>query len=277
MNDLQAIPQSALGRPLDRRFRSNVIVATVSVAIGLASGLYNLLASSPLPFSALTAAISVFLSWAIAREIDPDHAATAYVATALSAFFLFIAVPSLWAAFGILLATRLATGTVGIALGWIEGVVLVGLGAYLGASATTAVVVPALVIGISISGRRSRFELGVAAATALAAATSLAVFRRGIADGAVDGTAVVILVLVVGSLAVMLPTDEVRSTTDIGELPIYEWRLDVSRLLIGATFLIALASDVSLIYATGGAAIIAVAAGRVLRLVRSNQHLIVAD
>ena len=275
MKDFQSRFQSPLGRPLDPRYRSNVLVAVGAVFVGGATGLYNLLASSPLDVGAPTAGIAVFLAWAIARELDPDHSSAALLAMVVAALALPLAPPSLLAAFGILLATRLATGTVGKPIGLVDGVVLIGLGAYLGAGSSTAAVVPALVAGIAISGKRSRLEFGAAAATALAAAASFAVFREGGTDAVIDGIVVLMLVLVGGALAVSLPAKVVQATTDIGDLPIDSWRLGVSRLLVGVTFVVATRIDVSALFATGGAALIAIALDRLLRLGRSD-HLDVA-
>lgn len=72
---------TGLGRPLDPGLPSNrpaiigLAIAAVSAAVGdlLQSGLVDLMVS-------LTTAVAVFLSWAIARELDPDHPKSAALA-----------------------------------------------------------------------------------------------------------------------------------------------------------------------------------------------------
>lgn len=74
---------SGLGRPLDPSYPSNlfIIVATVLSLIGFGLASYldavGLLESL---WAGIRAALAVFLTWALTRELDPDHPASAVLA-----------------------------------------------------------------------------------------------------------------------------------------------------------------------------------------------------
>ena len=120
---------SALGRPLDPSYRSNVVAIAVAALVGVVFAIYNLTASTPLESSWWTAAVAVFLSWAIAREIDPDRSAAATIAMPLAAIGAAFAAPSLLFAFGVLIGTRLIVGTVGLDLRLVEVLALAAIAA----------------------------------------------------------------------------------------------------------------------------------------------------
>ena len=65
--------RTALGRPLDPRYISNVIAVIGALAAGSAFFLFSVVFEEAVAASPLGAAGAVFLAWAIAREIDPDR------------------------------------------------------------------------------------------------------------------------------------------------------------------------------------------------------------
>jgi len=78
-------------------------------------------------------AAAVFLSWAVAREVDPDDALSAGVATVVVVPFMALGAPSLVSAAVVLIAARIAVRTSGISPHLIDGAVLTVGAAYLGA------------------------------------------------------------------------------------------------------------------------------------------------
>ena len=107
---------TSLSRVVDPRYSSNRLVIVGAAAAALIVSVSSL-AGFDLGSGPLLAAVGVFLAWAIARELDPDQPASAAIAIPLSFVLLLVLGPaSLLVSTGILLGTRLATGTVGTPL-----------------------------------------------------------------------------------------------------------------------------------------------------------------
>jgi hypothetical protein len=78
------------------------------------------------------AGFTVFLAWALGRELDPDHDLSAFAGAALSLVALiFVEAPSLMVILWLLLVLRLVNRTVGIPARPIDSVGVLGLGAWL--------------------------------------------------------------------------------------------------------------------------------------------------
>lgn len=78
---------SAIMRVLDPRYPTNLAIIIVGVVTGAVALLYQLVDGLDLVDSLLwgvAAALTVGLSWAISRELDPDHDLSAFVAAALA-------------------------------------------------------------------------------------------------------------------------------------------------------------------------------------------------
>lgn len=77
---------STLGRPVDPRFPTNkaiAILALLSFVGGAIWGWFEFGALGPAASRGAQAGLAVFLSWALGRELDPDHNISAFVAAAL--------------------------------------------------------------------------------------------------------------------------------------------------------------------------------------------------
>ena len=70
---------TALGRPIDLSYPTNRAIAAIMLAAFVITGLLTTWGTG------LTVALSLFLTWALGRELDPDHNASAFVAVALTA------------------------------------------------------------------------------------------------------------------------------------------------------------------------------------------------
>ena len=108
---------SSVGRPIDRRYPTNRAIAGLTLVVAiLGFAVRRLTGTHPLESftGGLVLAIGFFLAWAIARELDPDHDASAFVAAALSLIpQTVLERPDLAGVLLILLLLRIVNRTVG--------------------------------------------------------------------------------------------------------------------------------------------------------------------
>jgi hypothetical protein len=108
---------SSIGRPVDRRYPTNRAIAGLTLAVAiLGFAMRRLTGTHPLEAftGGLVLAIGFFLAWAIARELDPDHDASAFVAAGLSLIpQTMLGRPDLAGVLLILLLLRIVNRTVG--------------------------------------------------------------------------------------------------------------------------------------------------------------------
>ncbi len=226
---------SALGRPLDPRYRSNVIAAVGALAAGSIFLLLSLVFDASLAASPVGAAGAVFLSWAIAREIDPDSNQSAYMAMAVAFFASSFMAPSLLLGFGILIGTRLISATVGLPLKNTDLMALVAIGALMGLGWTSLAGVMAVAAGTLLADGFSRRSWATALLTMIAAAATLwvrsvePVWESPGLGGLIMGAGLV------GALIISIPVRQPTATTDIGGLPIQGRAIAVSRIALLAT------------------------------------------
>ena len=86
---------SSIGRPVDRRYPTNRAIASLTLVVAiLGFAIRRLTGTHPLEsfLGGITLAIGFFLACAIARELDPDHDFSSFVAA--GAFSLLAAAPS---------------------------------------------------------------------------------------------------------------------------------------------------------------------------------------
>jgi hypothetical protein len=80
----------------------------------------------------VNAGLSVFLTWALCREVDPDHALSAFVAAGLALVGLFLwGLPRLTAALWLVMVMRVVNRTTGLAAGLLDSLAVLGLGSWL--------------------------------------------------------------------------------------------------------------------------------------------------
>ena len=125
---------SSIARPLDTNYRSNVAVLIIMPCVamligGLEIGLREASFSASIN-SAFTAAIVTFLTWALGRELDPDHNETAFIAMALSVVAMALGwMPAVWTLALALMANRLISRTVGLPARITDMALVIGLAA----------------------------------------------------------------------------------------------------------------------------------------------------
>ena len=136
---------TGIGRTIDLRYRSNQIVVGGTVAAAVLAGVAGYLADSPDLVEAGVVGLGTFLAWALAREIDPDHPASATLSMVIAMALGLIAPPAALAAAVVMLAMRVIVGSVGTHLRLVDSLVIAG-------SAALAATSPA---GLPVAGAAS--------------------------------------------------------------------------------------------------------------------------
>lgn len=126
---------TALGRSIDPRYPTVRAIMLLAAAVAGAGGLLHLVSGASLPESvtwAINAGMILFLTWALGRELDPDHDLSAFVGAGLAIIGLWrFDPPSLLAILWLLLVLRLVNRTVGLPARLLDSLGTLGLGAWL--------------------------------------------------------------------------------------------------------------------------------------------------
>lgn len=126
---------SALGRPLDPGYTSNRGIVLFSLVSLAGAVLVEALRGRPI-LSAIVfgfvAAVAVFFGWALARELDPDHDVSAFLAAVIAFAGVWVAYPpGLLVLLLILLLLRIVNRSTGMASRPIDSAVVALLAAFL--------------------------------------------------------------------------------------------------------------------------------------------------
>ena len=126
---------TSLGRLIDPRYPTNLAIAVLALIVAIAGMILRLLSGAALLESALWgigAGFALFLTWALGRELDPDHDPSAFVGAGLVliALLLFDA-PSLLIVLWLLLVLRIVNRTVGLPAKPLDSLAVLGLGSWL--------------------------------------------------------------------------------------------------------------------------------------------------
>jgi hypothetical protein len=141
--------RSGIGRPLDASHPSNRYVGVATLLSGLGTLSWRWLTDAgDIWLWSFRVGAAVFLAWAVAREIDPDDALSAGIATVVVVPLMALGAPSLVSAAALLLAARIAVRTTGISPHLIDGAVLTAGAAYLGARPETWPALGALILAV---------------------------------------------------------------------------------------------------------------------------------
>jgi hypothetical protein len=122
---------SSLGRPVDPAYPTNRAIATLSLLVAACGFGIRRLGGAPSPESFLwgvTLALAFFLAWAVARELDPDHDRSAFVAAGLSLIpHAVLGRPDFVAVLLVLVVVRTVNRTVGPAARPLDTLAVLGL------------------------------------------------------------------------------------------------------------------------------------------------------
>ena len=127
---------TALGRtPVDPSYPTNLVIAALALIVAIGGAIGHLLSGAALLESILwgiSAGLLPFLTWALGRELDPDHDLSAFVGAGLVLFaFLLPATPSLLVIFWLLVVLRIVNRSVGLPAKPWDSLGILGLGAWL--------------------------------------------------------------------------------------------------------------------------------------------------
>jgi hypothetical protein len=126
---------SSLVRVVDPRYPTNFAILVLSSLAGGAQFLFKIYQGTELLnriTAAIPLAVTVFLTWALGREIDPEHelAAFAGLALVIPGYWL-LAAPDLMAVLTILLLLRLLNRITGVIPKFLDSLTISGLGIWL--------------------------------------------------------------------------------------------------------------------------------------------------
>jgi hypothetical protein len=127
---------TALGRnPIDPSYPTNLAIAALALIVTIARTIVRLLSGAALLESVLWgigAGLVLFLTWALGRELDPDHDLSAFVGAGLVLLgFLLPDKPSLLVILWLLSVLRIVNRTVGLPAKPLDSLGVLGLGAWL--------------------------------------------------------------------------------------------------------------------------------------------------
>jgi hypothetical protein len=126
---------SSIGRTLDLDYPSNRAIAVVTMVVMVGATLFQRLSGGGWVESILwgiNAGLSIFLTWALCRELDPDHALSAFVAAGLAFVGLVLwGLPRLLVILWLIAVMRVVNRTTGLAAGALDSLAVLGLGSWL--------------------------------------------------------------------------------------------------------------------------------------------------
>ena len=127
---------TTLGRtPIDPSYPTNRAIAALALVVAIAGTIVHLLTGAALLESVLWgigAGFVPFLTWALGRELDPDHDLSAFVGAGLVLIaFLLPDMPSLVLILWLLLVLRIVNRSVGLPAKPLDSLGVLGLGAWL--------------------------------------------------------------------------------------------------------------------------------------------------
>jgi hypothetical protein len=223
---------TGLGRHLDVRIPSNLLVVAFSVAGGAAALGATWLTGNRIDLPlAVAAGLSLFLAWAIARELDPDQNASAAIALGLAAIGLFLGSPAPGAAGVVLIAARIMAGTVGSRLRPGDLVVLVLVAGY---AATRPEAWPAGLMLIAAVGVARPPHFKKLAAGMLAVGLVSAALTGTVPDFSLPSApAIAVVAFTVIATVIGLRLGKVTSPTDSGVGTVSPRRVVAARVGVG--------------------------------------------
>jgi hypothetical protein len=237
---------TALGRtPIDPRYPTNLAIGTLTLVVAIAGAILRLLSGAAPLESALwgiEAGLVLFLTWALGRELDPDHDLSAFVGVGLVLIALLIFDrPSLLVIFWLLLVLRVVNRTVGLPAKPLDSLAVLGLGAWLawqgywmvGLATAVAFLMDGL---LSPPLRHQLFVSGLAFVATLV----LSIFHGDIAMERGPTTAVVIAAAVMAGLflVVIATTRESKAVGDATGEPLNPRRVQAAQVLALLTALL---------------------------------------
>jgi hypothetical protein len=234
---MTSLVQTGIGRPLDPRLVSNrIAVAGGLLGTVLALVLQWINGESINIIAAGAMGVGVFLAWAIARELDPDHPSSATFAVAIAAGAIAFGPSASGAVAVAMLGARVMVGTVGTHLRPADIVVLSAAAAYAGTRPEGWGAAALLIAGVFVA--RPRRSGVIAATLAIATLAGAALAGTTSAPGTPTSLTVALIALTVVATAISYPARRVASHTDNGRSPISATRVTMARVGIASAIVV---------------------------------------
>jgi hypothetical protein len=234
---MTSLVRSGIGRPLDPRLASN----RIAVAGGVLGTVLALIVQwiNGEAFSIMAAGamgVGVFLSWAIARELDPDHPTSATIAVVIAAGAIAFGPFAAGAVAVAMLGARVIAGTVGTHLRPVDVIVLSAAAAYAG-TRPEAWGAAALLIASVLVARPPRAG-AIAAAFVISTGAGAALTGATPAPGAITPLTVALLAVTIIATAISYPARRITSHTDSGSTTIDTTRVTMARVGMASAIVI---------------------------------------
>lgn len=144
-----------LGRSIDIHYPTNRLILVIAAITGMI-GIFT----SGDWLIGLKIGGSIFLTWAMGRELDPRREYGAFVAVALALYSLFVPFEvEFMEIFFFMLALRLISTTCGKPPTWFDALTVLGVAGYLSYSSENPIYLLTAIIGVFISGALSKIEI----------------------------------------------------------------------------------------------------------------------
>lgn len=232
---------SPLGRPLDISYPSNVAVVVVSALVSAGYAASQFLFELSPASTWWAAGGSVFLAWAIARELDPDRSSSAVAAMGVMAILAAAVQPPLLFAFGALTGLRLTAGTVGLPMKSTDYLAVIAIGGVVGLSDAALGSSLILAAGVVVIGAAGATAMAVAVASIAVALTVALTAGSGVQWAAPGTLGITLAVVATIALLLTIPAGTATSKTDIGDSTVTTSRVTAARWLAWGGVMVSLA------------------------------------
>jgi hypothetical protein len=229
---------TTIGRTIDPSYPTNRAIVILTILVTVGGAIFQFLSGGEWGDSVLwgvNAGLSVFLTWALCRELDPDHALSAFVAAGLVLVGQFLwGLPHLAVILWLIMVMRVVNRTVGAPAGLLDSLALLGLGTWLSLQGNWGygLITSLAFLLDSQLPRRARRQLILMALAVMATVTSAFVGRRLSWEGSpsVMG-ALISLALAALFLPLVVSARHLTSVGDRSQEPLQPARVRAAQVL----------------------------------------------
>ena len=227
-----------MGRDLDIRVQSNRFAIAVTFVAGAVGSVTEWARDGfevvPMLGAGFTAGGAAFLSWAVARELDPDRNLTGYLAAPIGLGVWFFDPPGLLIAGCVLLAARTLADTTGGRLIAADLAAVVALAVVTGLRPGGVIAASALGVAVvadcRLAGHDSPMQYGAGIAAVVGAAVAAVVWADALEFTSLSAVGV-LLAAAAAAAGSLTPIGTVSSIGDITRKPLVPSRIRWARLM----------------------------------------------
>lgn len=233
---------SGIGRPLSLKYPTNRAIIIIVASVFVLGTVTKLVAGDSFIasiFWAFSAAVALFFAWALARELDPDSNASAFISAALMLVALFfVGLPALLTLFWFLLITRILNRITGVVPKPLDLAVVIILAVVLSWQELWVYgLITALMLYVNswIDGEKKK---GITLVVIVSTLVVLSAFLGNASFTTIEisaGTIVAATFFTLLFIPVICMTTKLKSLTDITKDPVSVFRLRLARVAALAT------------------------------------------